>query len=145
MIQVAPSTPHTDAVISLLEAADLIVGRALHPEGGGWQGEPGRADYVPYDVVYPAPGTPDGNLAEPLEYLDYKAQITCWGATETQAEQEADRVRAAVVGQLLTVAGRSSYRIQQPPGSRHVRRDDSVSPPEWQAVVDIEVRTQHTA
>jgi hypothetical protein len=142
MIPVAPASPHTDAVVAAISAIPMLVDRAVMPQGAGWQGTPGQSTFVRYAVVYPFPGTPDGNVAEPLEYLDYQAQISIFGATARQVEDAADEVRAALIGRRLTVAGRSSYRVQTPPGGRPVTVDNSVYPPVFMAVVEIAVRSQ---
>ena len=142
-VPIAATTPHTDAVVAALEEAHILVGRAVHPDGGGWQGNPGNSNYVPYSVVYPMSGSPDGNPAEPLAYLDYSAQISCWGHTATQAEAEADKVRAALIGKRLTVPGRRCYPVYPPPGSAPpIRRNDSPPPVEYLAVVEIAFRSQ---
>lgn len=140
-IPVAPSTPHTAAVVAAIAAIPMLVGRSTKPSGAGWQGNPGTSTYVRYAVVFPSQGTPDGNVSEPLEYLDYTAQINVFGATETQAEDAADDVRAALIGQRLTVAGRSTYRVQTP-GGPPVIKDESVAPPVFMAVVEIAFRSQ---
>jgi len=142
VIPAAPSRPHTDAVVAALEDAGILTGRGEHPSGGGWQGEPGRSTYIPYVVVYPFPGREDGNIAEPYEYLDYRAQISCWGATAVQTEMLADRVRAALIGKRLPVPGRSSYPVGQVPGSRPPTSRVDVPPPEYHAVVEITFRTK---
>lgn len=141
-IEIAPATPHTDAVVAAIAAIPMLVGRAAMPDGAGWQGTPGQSDFQRYAVVYPFPGTPDGNAAEPLEYLDYQAQISLFGVTETQAERAADDVRAALIGRRLDVEGRSTYRVQTPPGGKPVTPDNSVFPPEFMAVVEIVFRSQ---
>lgn len=141
-IPIAPATPHTDAVVAAIAAIPMLVARATMPSGAGWQGTPGESTFKPYAVVYPSSGTPDGSIAEPLEYLDYSAQINIFGVSEQQAERAADDVRAALIGRRLAVTGRSSYRVQAPPGGPPVVRDDSIYPPEFMAVVEIEFRTQ---
>ncbi len=140
-IPIAPAAPHTDAVVAAITAIPMLVGRGRKPDGAGWQGNPGTSAYVRYAVVYPFGPTPDGNVSEPLEYLDYKAQINVFGATETQAEDAADDVRAALIGRRLAVAGRSTYPVQTP-GGPPARRDESVTPPVYLAVVEIEFRSQ---
>lgn len=140
-IPIAPSTPHTDAVVAAVAAIPMLVGRATKPSNAGWQGNPGTSSYVRYAVVHPSLGTPDGNVAEPLEYLNYSAQINVFGATETQAETAADAVRAALIGRRLTVASRSTYRVQTP-GGPTVSKDESVAPPVYMAVVEIAFRSQ---
>ena len=142
MIPVAPSMPHTDAVVAAIADIPMLVDRAKKPAGGGWQGSPGTTSFVRYAVVYPSPGFPDGNISEPYEYLNYQAQINIFGASPTQAGDGADDVRAALIGQRLTVAGRSTYRVQAPPGQRPMIRDDSVSTPVYMAVVEIEFISQ---
>lgn len=141
-IPIAPATPHTTAVVTAIAAIPMLVDRAKQPAGSGWQGTPGSSTFLRYAVVYPSLGIPDGNVAEPLEYLDYAAQINVFGATETQAEDAADDVRAALIGRRLTVAGRSTYRVQAPPGQVRIIRDDTVPTPVYMAVVEIIFRTQ---
>ncbi|MFI7113958.1 hypothetical protein ACIBK9_47110 [Nonomuraea sp. NPDC050227] len=142
MIPVAPSTPHTDAVVEAIAAIPMLVDRAKLPSGAGWQGTPGSSSFVRYAVVYPFPGTPEGNTAEPYEYLNYQAQISIFGATATQAERGFDDVNAALIGRRLDVAGRSTYPVQAPPGQRPLRRDDSLPTPVYMAVVEIQFKSQ---
>ncbi|MFN2636907.1 MAG: hypothetical protein ABR585_07775 [Gemmatimonadaceae bacterium] len=141
IIPIARITPHTDAVVSAIEAIPMPVERAAKPADGGWRGNPGTTDYVPYAVVYPSPGTPDGNEAEPLEYLNYSAQINIFGITETQVERAADDVRVALIGRRLAVVGRSTYPVQTP-GGPPIRPDNSALPPVFMAVVEIAFRSQ---
>jgi hypothetical protein len=115
---------------------------AKQPAGSGWQGTPGSSSYVRYAVVYPSPGTPDGNAAEPYEYLDFEAQINVFGATATQAGDAADDVRQALIGRRLVVAGRSSYHADAPPGQTPLFRDDTVPVPVYMAVIEIVFRSQ---
>lgn len=141
MIPVAPARPHTDAVAAALENAGLAVGRGRKPVGAGWQGQEDDSDHIPYAVVYPTPGTTDGNIAEPYEYLVYTVQVTCVAARQEGAESVADTAKTALVGQRLNVTGRSSY-----PGEllvdRPATRDDTVIPSEHYAVLQVRWRTQ---
>lgn len=138
---VAAGRPHTDAVAALAQEVDLLLGRGEPPEGAGWQGEPGDSVFKPYAVVFPTPGNPDGNSAEPHEYLDYSVQFTCVAAAQEGAEAVADIVKATFVGVPLAVADRACY-----PGrlllDRAVTRDDTVAPPVHYAVLQISWRTQ---
>lgn len=138
---VAPSRPHTDAVVAALDAVDFLIGRGEQPEGSGWQGEPGQSEFKAYGVLFPSPGRPDGNTADPHEYLDYTVQVTIVAATQEGAEAGADIVKTTLVGLRLDIAGRSSY-----PGQllldRPVTRDDAVSPPLHYAVLQLGFRTQ---
>jgi hypothetical protein len=133
--------PHTDAVVAAISAIPMLVGRTIKPAGGGWTGTPGSSTYVRYAVVYPSPGSPDGNLAEPYEYLDYSAQVNIFGATASQAEGAMDAVRSALIGQRLTVVGRATYPVQFV-GGPPVIRDDSVTPAVFMAAVEIAFLTQ---
>jgi hypothetical protein len=140
-IPIAPARAHTDAFVALLEDADLLVGRGEQPPASGWQGEEGRSEFRPYVVLYPSPGTPDGNVAEPYEYLDYTVQATVVAATQEGAEAAMDRTKTALVGVRPAVADRSSYRIQLLV-DRPASRDDTLAPPLHYAVAQFRVRTQ---
>lgn len=141
MIPVAPARPHTDAVVAALTAAGLAVGRGEKPDGAGWQDQEGASDHVPYAVLYPTPGTTDGNVAEPYEYLDYLVQVTCVGATQEAAEAVADIAKTTLVGQRLAVVDRSSY-FGELLVDRPATRDDTVVPPVHVAVLQVRWRTQ---
>ena len=138
---VAAAAPHTTAIVTALEAAGVAVGRGLQPAGSGWQGQEGASVHVPYVVLYPSPGTVDGTVAEPTEYLDYACQLTCVAATQDAAETVADLVKSTLVDKPLTVTGRASYRGQLLL-SRGPERDDAVAPPVHYVVLQLGWRTQ---
>jgi hypothetical protein len=140
-IPAAASRPHTDAVEAALEDAGMLVGRGEQPDGSGWQGEEGRSEFLPYIVLFPSPGTPDGNTAEPYEYLDYKVQATVVAATSEGAEAVTDIVKETLVGLRLHVQDRSSYPMQMLLDSP-IRRDDAVTPPLHYAPLQFGARTQ---
>lgn len=80
-------------------------------------------------------------MAEPAEYLDYRAQATCVGASQEGAEAVADLVTSAWINTSIPVAGRFCYRgrvITVNP----VTRDDGESPPVHYATLQVEWRTQ---
>lgn len=137
---VAAARPHTDAVAERLEDADLLVGRGGKPEDAGWQGTPGASEFEPYVVLWPSPGSTDGDLCDPHEYLDYRVQATCIASTQEGAEAMVDAVKAALVGVRLTVTGRSLYPFQIE-DDRPASRDDTVAPPLHFAVVRLFCRS----
>lgn len=140
---VAPSRPHSDAVVTELTEAGMLVGRGKQPPGSGWQGTPGSSAFKSYVVLYPSSGVPDGNVADPNTYLDYSFQLTCVASTSEGAESVADRAKAALVGRVLDVAGRAAYPVYvtaDPIG----RRDDAVSPPLHYQTPVFRFRTQAT-
>lgn len=139
LLPAAPGRPHTDSLAAALAAAGLLVGRGGEPSGAGWQGEPGASTFVPYVVLYPTPGTPEGDLADPNEYLDYRCQATCVAATQEGAEVVADAVKT-LVGQRLAVAGRFAYPVTLTL-DRPATRDDTVTPPLHYAIVELAFRT----
>jgi hypothetical protein len=141
VIPVAPARPHSDAVVAAVAATGLLVGRGKQPPGSGWQGAPGASQFKGYAVLYPSTGVPDGNTAEPNEYLDYTFQMTCVAYTEEGAEIVADLVKGALVGVRLTVVGRSAYpvRVLADP---LIRRDDAVSPALHYATPQFRFRSQ---
>lgn len=147
MTAVATARSHTTAAIKLLEDlasvtnARIMVGRGGQPAGSGWQGEPERSEFRPYVVIYPMTGTVDGPLAEPVIYLDYRAQATCVSSTQEGAEAVSDFVKTAWVNVPLVVSGRTSYRGQVYIESI-VIRDDAVSPPVHYTTIQVSWRTQ---
>lgn len=136
---VAAARPHTTAFVEALEGKGLLVGRGKRPDGAGWQGEPGDTEFRPYVVLFPSPGSTDGNLCDPHEYLDYRVQATCVAASQEGAEAVADTVKE-LIGVRLTVTGRSLYPVQ-PDGDRPATRDDQVAPPVHYAVVLLSCRS----
>lgn len=142
MIPVAAARPHTDAVVAALEIAGLLVGRGQKPDDAGWQGPEGDSTHIPYAVVYPSPGSTDGNVAEPYEYLNYLVQINCVGATQDAAEAVADICKATLVGRRLAVEGRSSYPGVLELDRRPATRDDTVLPSAHLSVLQISWITQ---
>lgn len=143
----ASSRTHTDAAVlaiealATLEGSPLLVGRGVQPGESGWQGDPGELSFRPYVVVFPSPGVPYGALADPVEYLDYRAQATCVGATQEGAEAVADLVKAAWVNAPLPISGRFSYRGQMIVDNPIIR-DDADAPPVHYAVLQVIWRTQ---
>jgi hypothetical protein len=139
LLPAAPGRPHTDAVVAALEATGLLVGRGEEPPGAGWQGEPGASVFEAYAVLYPSPGMPDGDLADPNEYIDYSCQATCVAATQEGAEAVADIVKT-LVGTRPTVAGRYAYPVYLIL-DRPASRDDKVKPVVHYVIVQIAFRT----
>lgn len=125
---------HTDAVIARLEAAVaasiILVGDAKVPDGSGWPepDTPGLDGFVPYMVVYPLPASIDGHLAAADDQASLTWQITCVGATRSQAEVVADYALAALVGQTLAVTGRDIPRVVLDDAAGGVRPDETVQP-----------------
>jgi hypothetical protein len=134
--------PHTTAVLAALVAAGVKADLGKVPDGASWQGTPGTSSFVGYAVIYPFPGSLDGDLCDPYEYLEYRFQATCVGATSTQAERVIDDVRATLVGRRLLVVGRSCYPVDQVPLDRPIVRDDAVAPPLHFGVIQLFFRSQ---
>jgi hypothetical protein len=139
-VSVAAAGPHTAAVAEKLTIAGLLVGRGTKPVGAGWQGEPDASTHKAYVILYPSPGRTDGDLGDPHEYLDYQVQATIVAATQEGVEIVADIVKATLVGQRITVTGRSVYPFQIV-DSGPVTRDDQVAPPVHYAVLQFTCRS----
>jgi hypothetical protein len=143
----AEARPHTDAAVKAIEdlveaqASTVLVGRGVPPPGSGWQGEPGISVFRPFVVVYPSPGSPDGSLAEPMEYLDYSAQATCVSASSEAVESVVDLVKVAWVNAPIPVPGRFCYRGQVL-SEGQVSREDSVAPAIHYVTLRVGWRTQ---
>jgi hypothetical protein len=121
----------TDAILANLTAANIVHGDGVKPAGGGWSGTPGSSTFVGYVVVHPlAGGITDGSLEEPDADAYPIYQMSCYGATRAQCEAVADLVRDVMLGDPLTISGRSvmQVRVDMLGGAR---RDDELQPPEW--------------
>lgn len=143
MTQIASLRAHTDAFIAALEAeltaTVAVVGDAKKPAGAGWQGTPGQSDFVPYAIVYPWSGfTFDGNLTGFQDNADLEWQITCVGRTREQCEWLQDAA-FALIGQPLTVAGRSVPLIRLGSAGGGVREDETVAPKVWMSTPQLAV------
>lgn len=112
----------TEAVHAALEAADVLVGDAEAPDGGGWQGEPGASAFVPYVVVWPLWSDTDGANDDIHADLTARYGLTAVGISRSQAEQLCDRARAA--SRTVVVAGHRVWPVTfETQGD--VRRDDT--------------------
>lgn len=128
-MSLADPRTHDDALVAKLIDAGLVVGDAADPDDPfGWQGVPGQSRFIPYAVVYPLDHLYDGSLGCPDTDSDLSWQVTCVGSTREQCDWVRAEVAAALIGQTLTVAGRSVPRIR-PDGGAGTRRDDTVQPP----------------
>ncbi|MFI7691785.1 hypothetical protein ACIBQ6_22140 [Nonomuraea sp. NPDC049655] len=142
---VAAAKPHTDAVLALLVAASVAVGRGKPPAGSGWQGTPGSSDFKPYAVMFPFPGQDEPTaLALPHHSLDFVFQLTCVGATQDQVETFMDKVRAALIGVTPSVSGRATFPVYRVPLDRPVTRDDAATPPVHYGVAQFHFRSDPT-
>lgn len=142
---VAAARPHSDAVVTLLTSASVLVGRGKPPTGAGWQGSPGTSAFVGYAVLYPFTGRDEpASLALPHGSFDFPFQVTCVGATQQQAEGVMDAVRAALVGVTPAVNGRTAFAVYQIPLDRPVTRDDAMAPPVHYGIAQFRFRSDPT-
>lgn len=126
--------PHVDAVIEVLDAAQLTVYL------GGAPANVAPADAAPYVVLYPDPGTAvRASLADDRTYFQGVVQVTCVGVTAEQALNVSDRA-AAALSAALVVAGRAGWRPEHLDG-QPVKRDDDVTPPVFYAVSRFRLRS----
>jgi len=128
-VTLADPRTHDNALVAALVAAELVVGDGGDPtEAFGWQGTPGGSQFVPYVIVHPLVQTFDGGLGCPDVDSDLGWQVTCVGATREQCDWVRHEVNTALIGQALTVTGRSVTRVRAD-GGAGTRRDDTTQPP----------------
>lgn len=119
----------TDAIISSLEGAGLLVGDAEAPAGHGWAGVPGGSEFRGYVVVYElSGGVTDGTIGEPDNDAEQVFQLTAVGATRDQCKWVADRARQVMLTAVLTIADRTVMRVAVDMLGGTIR-DDDVQPP----------------
>lgn len=131
------SKPLVDAILAMVDAA------LPNEIGIYWAGAPQSA-VPPYAVLYPDAGmesAADRSLADEAPN-DLRFQVTAVGATGGQAALVADKVAAALLTTVPTVAGRRVRPIRQE-GAQTVRRDD-VSTTLFIATAQYLVRSDRT-
>lgn len=83
----------------------------------------------PYAFVSPLIDEPsEGPLNDPTQVVDDAFQVTCVGESRRQAQWMQQKVRAALLGWIPTVAGVGTFPVQLLSGSG-VTQDSSVEPP----------------
>lgn len=120
-----PST-HTDALVALLRAAGIVTGDAGPPEAPVKYGylSTRAGTFIPYCQVWPLGQTHDGSIGCPDVHSEFSWQVTCIGDTRSTCEALRFAVDQALIGQPLTVAGRTVLRIRaSTDGARQVRPD----------------------
>ncbi|MER5420332.1 hypothetical protein [Streptosporangium roseum] len=141
-MSVATARPHTDGIVALLTAGNVLVGRGKPPSGGGWADNPGTSTFTGYAVLYPFTGRDEAmSLAQVHDEFEFPFQITGVGATQQQAEGVMDLIRVALVGATPAVVGRIAYPVYQIPLDRPVTRDDAVAPPVHYGVAQFRFRS----
>ncbi|MGW4663181.1 hypothetical protein [Streptosporangium sandarakinum] len=106
-----------NALLAMLRTA--VPGVGVH-----WAGAPQGAA-LPYVVLYPDIGiesTADRSLSDAVPN-DLRYQVTCVGGSAEQAAWTADKVAAALLATVPTVAGRRVRPARQE-AAQPVRRDD---------------------
>lgn len=115
--------PHLAALAALLRA-----GAALAGVTGYVIDITDDPPAAPYWVLYPGPGVVNASkVCGDLTDLDLRWQITTVGRDADEALGVQDAVRLTILGQRLTVAGRSCGRIVQVPGQDIPVRADYAS------------------
>lgn len=124
----------TDALVGALVASGLLVGDGAEPDGAGWQGTPGQSAFAGYIVVHAisggvSRGTIDDSHADP----EFPIQLSCHGATRSQAQWLADAARPVVLAfrPTLTTAKVAHVEVDMEGGARRV---DTIQPAQFQAV-----------
>lgn len=127
----------TDAVIAALEAAGLIVGDGVKPDGV----QPDRG----YCIVYPLTGGQmDGSMWNIHEDASVPIQVTAQGHTRRECEWVVDEVRAVMLGGFApALTDRKVIHVSQD-FAGGVIRDDDVQKPMWYSPERYEVRTSRS-
>lgn len=139
-MNIVKTSPHTEAVVSALRAAGLLVlsggpEETLAQNGNqktwGWVNVAGQSVFRAYVILYSmSGGVFDGPLGCPDDDAELIYQATCVAEDQRRCEWVADEVTHALVGQELTVDGRSICRVSLDM-TGGCRRDDTVQPPTY--------------
>lgn len=131
MTDLAHPGTHTDALVAKLDAAGFVVGDAgppahrTPPQRHGWQGTPTSSRFIDYVIVHQLDHAMDGSLGTPDDSTDFRWQVTCVAATRSTCDALVAAVNDALIGQTLTVAGRTVPRIRPDGGAATHREDDA--------------------
>lgn len=121
--------PETAALLTLLNAADVLTGDAVRPPGGGFPGDDSTRPFVPYAVLHQGVTVDvDGPVSDPNADAANEYQVTSVGLTRASASVIADRAKTALLTTPLTVAGRHVQLVEWT-GGRPADRDDDTTPP----------------
>lgn len=110
----------TDHLLAALQPEDMevrqwIVGDHEKPPRGGWQGEPGHSQWVPYLVLTATPSSSiGGGLGAPGSNVWFGYAVTVVGLTRGQAEKASAvaRERLASLQRTKTGDGRTISQVQ---------------------------------
>lgn len=120
-----PAT-HTSAVVAALEAAGIVTGDGAPPTVK--YGAQTPQTFTSYAVVYLLTETFDGSLGGPFDDAEMVWQVTCVAATRAECDSLVHAVNAALIGQTLTVSGRTVPQIRPVEGAPLTRREDDPPP-----------------
>lgn len=129
-----------DLTAWLLEkmATTLVVGDAIAPEAGGWDGPPTKdgSGYQAYVVLTPMPAQDSsGPFGDSSADWILPYRIDSYGVSREQVEYQADTARALIrpTNRENLTAGGASYRIQQirTTSLGGVGRSDQTEPSEY--------------
>lgn len=124
----------TDALLTVLSSAPVLIGDGETPAGGGYPGGNPLKAFVPYANLHPlAGGVTGGSLERPDDDARIIYQVTSVGSTREQAEWVSDETQDVLLSLPVSVDGRDVLlvTVDMLGGAR---RDDSLgasSPPVW--------------
>jgi len=129
---------HDQAVVDFLRAQTLIAGAQARI---GDMRTPAVSS-TPYAVVYPA-GLTDlgGPVSDPSADGTPLTEVMCVGDDRNEAEGLADSVTAVMLAATIAIPGRALARTPGVELARPTRRDDTVQPPLYLAVVIFRLPT----
>jgi hypothetical protein len=120
------TAPHHDAILARLNTAITAYDAEVPPSPP--VDPDGRVH--PYTVLHMSAGEPVvDSLAFTQDTLDLPFQVTCVGGDITRCLWAVDKVRGALLGQVLAVPGRSLSPIASDGNSGAPRPDEEVTPP----------------
>lgn len=97
-MNVLPRRNFTTAVVTAISnATGKPVSASEAPDGGGWQGEVGKSDFVPYVVVEPGASQGlSGPVGDPQTDVEWSYTLFSYGDSRISCEWMADQARAAI-------------------------------------------------
>lgn len=103
-------------LVTHLTTLDILVGKIIAPEGGGWATDPAKVsgEFIPYSVVTPQTGTPaNPSIDDPSQDWNLSYVVTSYGVDADQVEDLSDPQRTLLLNtkKVPVAMSDSNWRI----------------------------------
>lgn len=139
---ILPRRKFTTAVVTHVRTTtEKPCGDAEAPDGGGWQGEVGDSNFIPYTVITPMDSEQgDGPSSDPQVDVVWNYAITSFGVSRDQCEWISDLAKQGVLSmkrQTIELRTGLSCKVLTTNISSYGGVDRGGQEPPWYAQTDV--------